>query len=220
MIENTKYILLMGPPGSGKGTLSSALVKRKDFFHLSTGDLFRAEISSKTDLGKKASDLMNKGLYVTDDITNQMVENKIKSLDKSLKFVVFDGYPRTLDQAQFIEKIINIDFIVELKIDEKVIYNRLTGRLICKNPTCKSVYHIQTKPPMVKGICDKCKEKLFIRNDDKPELVITRLNEYKNLTEPIISYFKNKTNYLEILSEDTSYVEQEFFRKIIGDNSG
>jgi adenylate kinase len=210
----------MGPPGSGKGTLSSSLMNKKDIYHLSTGDLFRVEISNKTDLGLKAVNLMNQGLYVTDDITNEMVKKKISSLDKSLKFVVFDGYPRTLDQAKYIEQIINIDYIVELKIKDDVIYERLTGRLICKNPTCKAVYHIKSKPPKENNICDLCKNPLFTRSDDKPELVITRLNEYKNLTEPIIKYFKEKTKYLEIQSEHTEHVETEFFEKVIGDNSG
>lgn len=191
-------ILLLGAPGSGKGTASERLIKFNGFTQLSTGDLYRAEISNKTELGLKAIEYMNAGKYVPDEITIGMVA---KFLEKQSTNLLFDGFPRTLAQAQELDKLLEakgtkLDKVVHFVCDENVLLERLSGRMIC--PVCKKSYHKTNIKPKVEGICDNDGATLVVRPDDAPEKIKVRLVEYNTLTAPLIKIYNNKMVELDV----------------------
>ncbi|WP_339033995.1 adenylate kinase [Spiroplasma endosymbiont of Cantharis rufa] len=185
-------IILLGAPGSGKGTLSEFLCEKKAFTQLSTGDLFRDNILNKTELGLKAKEFINKGKLVPDSITNSMVEKYLKGKKKDL---IFDGFPRTDDQALALDKMLEkldekIDKVIYLDIDESTLMGRLTGRMICQ--ICKRSYHRITRKPLKEGICDFDSGTLIVRPDDKEDKIKIRLEAYHNQTAPLIKFYKDK----------------------------
>ncbi|AUB32076.1 adenylate kinase [Spiroplasma floricola] len=185
-------IILLGAPGSGKGTLSEFLCEKDNFTQLSTGDLFRENISNKTDLGIEAQKYMNDGNLVPDSVTNSMVENYLKTRSSEL---IFDGYPRTDDQAKSLDIMLKnlnnqIDKVIYLEINQDVLLGRLTGRMICK--ICKRSYHKINRKPLKEGICDFDGGQLITRPDDQENKIKTRLEAYHTQTAPLIEFYKSK----------------------------
>lgn len=190
-------LIFMGQPGVGKGTVASLIAKNSELVHLSTGSIFRSEISNKTELGKKVEFYVNSGGYVPDEITNEIVKQAILKLKKENKYFILDGFPRTIAQAEFLKNIPDLNFkVIELTVPESIILERLSGRRVCTK--CGTGYHIKFKPPIKEGVCDLDNEQLLIRNDDKPEKIINRLSIYNEQTKPLLSYCKNDNSLVEI----------------------
>lgn len=187
-------ILIMGPAGSGKGTMSSTIVEEFKIVHISTGDMFRSAIANGTPVGLEAKAYMDNGNLVPDDVTDRMVKERI-SQDDCINGFLLDGYPRNLHQAHAIEAMAKeigkpIDLVINLQVDYDTLVTRITGRRICK--TCGAIYHITNKPSKVEGICDIDGGELYQRSDDTEEKLKIRYNEYVEQTEPSIEYFKSK----------------------------
>ena len=188
-------IILMGPPGAGKGTQAANLVKEYGLTHISTGDIFRSEIGKGTKLGLEAKSYMDKGLLVPDEVVNNMVKSYLEKLEDKKNGFLLDGYPRTLDQAKAFDALaegsdLAIDKVIALEIDFEKLADRVTGRRICKN--CGEIYHIKSKPSKVEGVCDVCGGELFQRKDDTVESLTVRLEEYSTQTAPVLEYYESK----------------------------
>ena len=186
-------LILVGPPGAGKGTQAVALAAHYKIPHISTGDIFRANLKNGTELGKKAQSFMDRGELVPDSVTNEMVKDRLGNSDVINGFLL-DGFPRNTNQAEvldaiLIEKKMPLDAALELSIDNSEIVKRLSGRRTCRN--CSATFHKDFEKPKVDGVCDKCSGELYQREDDKEEVITRRLEIYAQQTEPIISYYKN-----------------------------
>ena len=195
-------LILLGPPGAGKGTQCKRIVDRYAMVHLSSGDILRAERSAGTDLGRKAQTYMDSGALVPDELIIRMMIGAIK---KAPDGYVLDGFPRTVAQAKALDDALDaageeVDGIVNLVIDDQIIIRRMTGRRSC--PKCGAVYHVENLKPLVDGICDKDGEELVQRADDKPEVVANRLKTYHDQTSPVLGYYQ-KTGK-EILTIDAA----------------
>lgn len=187
------YIIMLGAPGTGKGTIGSELCDKFNLTHLSTGDIFREEIKNQTELGKLADTYMSNGKLVPDEITVEMVEHK---LDK-LEGVLLDGFPRTISQAESFKKYLQskdkkVNIVINLDIPDEDIIKRTSRRVVCSNKECKASFNTIFMPPKIEGICDKCGSKLIKRADDNPETIKQRLDVYHEETEPLISYYINE----------------------------
>ena len=187
-------ILILGPAGAGKGTMSEKIVEKYHIPHISSGDMFRNEISENTELGLAAQEYMNKGLLVPDEITIGMVKHRLTQPDCADGYLL-DGFPRTLPQAEALEKMtqslgIPLQVILDLEVELDELAKRITGRRICK--TCNEIFHIHFKPSKVEGVCDVCGTKLSQREDDTVERLMVRLQEYENQTVPVLEYFKDE----------------------------
>ena len=183
-------LILLGAPGSGKGTQAGRISDMFGIPHISTGDIFRKNIKDGTELGKKAREYMDKGLLVPDEVTNGIVEDRLADADCGKGFVL-DGYPRTTAQAKMLDSVLDkmnvrLDAALNIKVPDKDVIHRLSGRSMC---SCGETYHVAYKAPAVEGICDKCGKDLYVREDDKPETVGRRLKEYHEKTSPIINYY-------------------------------
>lgn len=195
--KNTLAILFLGPAGAGKGTQSSKLAEAYGISHLSTGDLIRSEIKSGSELGNKVKSIVEAGQLVSDDIVNEIVKNKISSLDS----FILDGYPRTLEQAKFLDSYKKLDYIFDLKAPREALIKRLSGRRMCtkeKDPNCKGMFHVEYNPPKEEGICDLCGSPLFQRKDDQPEVIERRLDSYEEETGKPLTEFYANDNLIEI----------------------
>jgi len=201
-------IVLFGAPGAGKGTQSSLLVERMGMVQISTGDLFRAAIKNKTALGQQAQSYMDKGELVPDSIVIGMVDEVLANLGQ--KSFILDGFPRTSAQADALGKILRqrgleIGKAVFLEVPREELLGRLTGRRVCKS--CGAVYHVSSKPTKVAGVCDNCGGEVIQRNDDKEDVIATRLKTYEENTLPLRTYFKESNKYVEVNgSQDTETV--------------
>jgi len=186
-------LILVGPPGAGKGTQAVQLAKHYKIPHISTGDIFRANLKNGTELGKQAQSFMDRGELVPDSVTNEMVRQRLGNSDVGNGFLL-DGFPRNTNQAEVLDGILKaknmpLDAALELKIDHAEIIKRLSGRRTCRG--CGASSHIEFEKPKVAGVCDKCQGELYQREDDNEEVVSRRLEIYSEQTEPIISFYKS-----------------------------
>ena len=186
-------LILVGPPGAGKGTQAVQLAKHYKIPHISTGDIFRANLKNGTELGKQAQSFMDRGELVPDSVTNEMVRERLGNSDVGNGFLL-DGFPRNTNQSEVLDGILKaknmpLDAALELKIDHAEIIKRLSGRRTCRG--CGASSHIEFEKPKVAGVCDKCQGELYQREDDNEEVVSRRLEIYSEQTEPIISFYKS-----------------------------
>ncbi len=207
-------IIMLGAPGAGKGTQAKQIADKYHIPHISTGDIFRANIKNGTELGKKAKEYMDQGALVPDELTCDLVMDRIAQDDAKNGFVL-DGFPRTIPQAEALtaalEKIgQKMDFAIDVDVPDENIVKRMSGRRACLN--CGATYHIVSIPPKKEGICDRCGNEIVLRDDDKPETVQKRLTVYHEQTQPLIDYYK-KQGILK--SVDGTVPMEEVFRSIV-----
>ena len=188
-------IVLLGPPGAGKGTLAVLLKKELDVPHISTGDIFRSNIKNGTELGKKVQGILASGALVPDEVTIEMVRARLGEDDTSSGYIL-DGFPRTIAQAEALSDMDEIDAVINFVLDDEEVVKRLSGRRLC--PSTGRIYHIVSNPPKKEGIDDETGEPLIQRDDDKPEAIMHRLEVYRAETAPLIDYYKEKGNLLDI----------------------
>ena len=186
-------IVMLGPPGSGKGTQSSRIAAHLKVPHIATGDLFREEIAAQTELGILADSFIAHGNLVPDEVTNEVVRERLALPDA--EGFVLDGYPRTLDQARALEATLGelerpLDGAFLIDVPDDAIVQRAIGRVLC--PGCGAIYHLQFKPPQVAGICDNCRSVLVVRDDDTPSTVRHRLAVYHRITAPVIGFYRDR----------------------------
>lgn len=186
-------IVLLGPPGSGKGTQAKQLMEELKIAHISTGDLLREAVKAQNDLGRKAKEYMDAGKLVPDDLVIALVREKVETLDGGF---ILDGFPRTIEQAEKLEEFSSIDAVINIEVDEGVLVERLTKRRSCRN--CGSVYHLMFNPPKKEGICDSCGGELYQRSDDTEATVRERLKTYTESTFPLVEYYRSKGKILNI----------------------
>lgn len=182
-------LILLGPPGAGKGTQAKSISNEYNIPHISTGDIFRKNISEKTALGIEAKGYIDKGLLVPDELTVRIVEDRLRS-DDCKKGYLLDGFPRTIYQAEELEKLDTLDYVLLLQVPDEFILSRMTGRRVCTG--CGASFHVTNNPPKIEGICDLCGGELVQRKDDKKETVAQRIEVYKKQTEPLVNYYKDK----------------------------
>lgn len=207
-------LVLLGPPGAGKGTQASAIVKKYDIPHISTGDIFRANIKEGTELGKEAKQYMDKGLLVPDELVVSIVKDRLLQADCKNGFLL-DGFPRTLNQGAALDEelskmSIKLDKVVNIDADKDILIERAIGRRVCKE--CGATYHVKNMPPKVEGKCDLDGGTLLQRDDDKEETVATRIQVYLKQTQPLINYYKEKGL---ILNVDGTKPIDEIFETIV-----
>jgi adenylate kinase len=182
-------IIMLGPPGAGKGTQAVKLAEKLGVPHISTGDILRREVTKNTKLGQVAHRFMAEGKLVPDDLVIKMTLKRLKQPDAKKGFIL-DGFPRNVAQAQALDKATKIDAVINLFLDPEDLVKRSTGRWVC--PKCDAVYHVLTNPPKKKGVCDKCGSALIQREDDTERVVRTRIKTYDELTEPIAAFYRAK----------------------------
>ncbi|MBO6148499.1 MAG: adenylate kinase [Lachnospiraceae bacterium] len=187
-------IIMLGAPGAGKGTQAKRISEKYGIPHISTGDIFRANIKEGTALGKEAKSYMDEGKLVPDELTVRILLDRV-SKDDCKGGYLLDGFPRTIPQAEVLDKELEkagdrVDFAIDVEVPDESIVKRMSGRRACLK--CGATYHVESLPPKTEGICDKCGEKLSIREDDKEETVKKRLEVYHKETEPLINYYEKK----------------------------
>lgn len=208
-------IILLGPPGAGKGTQASMLVKEFGVPHISTGDIFRAAIKEGTELGLKAKSFMDQGQLVPDEVVIGIVRERLTQKDCQDGFIL-DGFPRTVPQADALQDALKnlgmvLNAVVNLEVSEEELVTRLSGRRVCKN--CGATYHIKFSPAKNPGICDVCGGELYQRDDDKEETIRKRLEVYSNQTSPLIEYYQG-TGLLKTIKGDGKEIE-EIFKAVV-----
>jgi len=187
-------LILLGPPGAGKGTQAEKIAKEYNIPHISTGDIFRANIKNETKLGLKAKQYIDNGELVPDSVVVAIVEDRIKQDDTKNGFLL-DGFPRTENQALALDEVLNelgisLDAVINIKVDSQVLVSRITGRRICKD--CGATYHIEFNPPAEEGVCDLCGGELYQRSDDNEDTVQNRIDVYNKQTAPLIEYYSKQ----------------------------
>lgn len=187
-------IVMLGAPGAGKGTQAKMIADKYGVPHVSTGDIFRANIKEGTDLGKEAKSYMDKGLLVPDELTVKILLDRVSKEDCANGYVL-DGFPRTIPQAEVLDEALSklgdkIDYAINVDVPDENIITRMSGRRACLK--CGATYHIEHIPPKKEGICDRCGSELILRDDDKPETVKNRLDVYHKQTQPLIDFYQNK----------------------------
>ena len=207
-------IIMLGAPGAGKGTQAKKIAAKYAIPHISTGDIFRANIKNNTELGQKAKTYMDKGELVPDELVVDLIMDRFKEADCANGYVL-DGFPRTIPQAEALDKALSangesVDYAINVEVPDENIINRMSGRRACVG--CGATYHIQFNPTKVEGICDACGEKLILRDDDKPETVKKRLSVYHDQTQPLIDYYKNEGILAEV---DGTKDMEEVFQDIV-----
>ena len=207
-------IIMLGAPGAGKGTQAKQIADKYSIPHISTGDIFRANIKNGTELGKKAKQYMDQGALVPDELTCDLVMDRIQQDDCKNGFVL-DGFPRTIPQAEALDAALGkinekMDYAIDVDVPDENIVNRMSGRRSCLN--CGATYHLISIPPKVEGICDRCGSEIVLREDDKPETVQKRLKVYHEQTQPLIDYYKNQGI---LKSVDGTQPMDEVFKAIV-----
>ena len=200
-------IIMLGAPGTGKGTVAGILTQKLGVPQVSTGDIFRKHIKEQTELGKLADKYISKGHLVPDDVTIDLVKSRLQE-DDVKDGIILDGFPRTVVQAEALDKMLEeqgrkVDMVVNLTTPKEEIIERITNRRICSNPECKTIYNLILNPPKVEGICDKCGSELVQRKDDNRETVEARFENYLEVTSPLVEYYTKKGNLrTELVSKD------------------
>jgi len=207
-------IIMLGAPGAGKGTQAKMIAEKYSIPHVSTGDIFRANIKDQTELGMEAKKYMDQGLLVPDELTVKILLDRVAKDDCKNGYVL-DGFPRTIPQAEVLDKAVSelnesIDFAINVDVKDENIVKRMSGRRACLK--CGATYHIEHIPPKKEGICDKCGSELVLRDDDKPETVQKRLNVYHEQTQPLIDYYNRKGILKEV---DGSQDMKDVFSAIV-----
>lgn len=207
-------LVLLGPPGSGKGTYSSRIAKEFEIPHISTGDLLREEVKKGTELGERAKEYMNRGELVPNEIVLEILKQRLQQPDCERGFIL-DGFPRNLEQAKILGTIATIDLVIYLDVPDEIIIERLSNRRICRE--CGAIYNLKSMPPKVPGKCDVCGSELYQRDDDKPETIKNRLEVYREQTKPLIDHYKEKGILAEFKIEKEIPVEEgvESIKKLI-----
>jgi len=187
-------LILLGPPGAGKGTQAQMIVERYHIPQISTGDILRAAVKEGTSLGKQAKTFMDRGQLVPDEVVIGIIDERLRASDCNAGFIL-DGFPRTTPQAEALQAILtkirkSVDHVINIEVDPEELVRRLTGRRTCNN--CGGMFHIHFHPPQKEGVCDRCGGTLYQREDDGEETIRTRLKEYQKLTAPLIQYYQNK----------------------------
>ena len=207
-------IIMLGAPGAGKGTQADKICAKYNIPHISTGDIFRANIKNNTELGQKAKSYMDKGELVPDELVLDLVVDRIKADDCTNGYVL-DGFPRTIPQAEALDAALaaindKVDYAINVEVPDENIINRMSGRRACV--ACGATYHIVHIPTKVEGVCDKCGADLILRDDDKPETVKNRLNVYHEQTQPLIDYYTAKNVLHEV---DGTKAMEDVFSSIV-----
>ena len=212
-------IIMLGAPGTGKGTVAGLLQEKLGIKQVSTGDIFRKNIKEKTELGKIAEEYIAQGKLVPDDITIKIIEDRLNEPDVE-KGIILDGFPRTVRQAEALDKILEekgkkVDKVINLTTPEEEIIERIVNRRVCSNQECKAVYNIVLNPPKVEGICDKCGSELITRKDDTEETVKARLKNYFEQTSPLVDYYEKQGNLkTEIVSKTINKLGTEVAEEV------
>ena len=193
-------IIMLGAPGAGKGTQAKRIAEKYSIPHLSTGDIFRANIKNGTELGKKAKTYMDQGLLVPDELVVDLVVDRLNQ-DDCANGCVLDGFPRTIPQAEALDIALtaigqSVDYAINVEVPDQNIVHRMSGRRACVN--CGATYHVVYAPTKVENICDTCQGELILRDDDKPETVQKRLNVYHEQTQPLLDYYTKKNILVEV----------------------
>ena len=207
-------IIMLGAPGAGKGTQAKKIAAKYDIPHISTGDIFRANIKNGTELGNKAKTYMDQGLLVPDELVVDLVVDRVQQDDCKNGYVL-DGFPRTIPQAEALDKALaalgdKVDYAIDVNVPDENIVNRMGGRRACVG--CGATYHLVYAPTKTEGICDVCGKELILRDDDKPETVQKRLKVYHEQTQPLIDYYKNQGILREV---DGSVDMEDVFKEIL-----
>ena len=212
-------IIMLGAPGAGKGTQAKMIAEKCGIPHISTGDIFRANIKNGTELGAKAKEYMDKGLLVPDELVCDLVVDRIQQ-DDCEKGYILDGFPRTIPQAEALENALNaieqkLDYAIDIDVPDENIINRMSGRRACVG--CGATYHVLFNPTKVEGKCDVCGESLILRDDDKPETVKKRLDVYHTQTQPLIDFYTERKVLVEV--DGTQSMDKVFddIMKILGE---
>ncbi len=189
-------LILLGPPGAGKGTQAAKIIGKYEIPHISTGDIFRENIKEGTPLGKKAQEYMNRGELVPDSLVIEIATDRLTKDDCKEGFLL-DGFPRTVEQAEALDKFLaedgkKVDHVLNIDVEADILMKRLTGRRVCKG--CGATFHITNIPPKVEGVCDVCGEELYQRDDDTEETVANRIEVYNSQTKPLIDYYEKSGN--------------------------
>lgn len=211
-------IIMLGAPGAGKGTQAKKIAEKYQIPHISTGDIFRANIKNGTELGKKAKEYMDQGLLVPDELTCDLVVDRISQPDAANGYVL-DGFPRTIPQAKALTAALEargekIDYAVNVEVPDENIISRMSGRRACLG--CGATYHIQYNAPKAEGVCDTCGKELVLRDDDKPETVKKRLDVYHAQTQPLIDYYSAAGVLAEVDGTQDIQVVFDDIIKILG----
>ena len=210
-------LIILGPPGAGKGTQAAKICQKFDIPHISTGDIFRANIKNNTVLGQKAKEYMNKGELVPDELTCDLVFDRIMQ-DDAKKGFLLDGFPRNIFQAEKLDEVLEnrnlkIDNVVNIEVDDKLLIDRAAGRRVCKD--CGATYHIAFNKSKDENVCDNCNGELFQRDDDKEETIKNRIEVYNNNTKPLIDYYNKKGNLVNIAGEkDINIVFEDIVKAV------
>ena len=212
-------IIMLGAPGAGKGTQAKMIAEKCGIPHISTGDIFRANIKNGTELGAKAKEYMDKGLLVPDELVCDLVVDRIQQADCE-KGYILDGFPRSIPQAEALENALNaieqkLDYAIDIDVPDENIINRMSGRRACVG--CGATYHVLFNPTKVEGKCDVCGESLILRDDDKPETVKKRLDVYHTQTQPLIDFYTERKVLVEV--DGTQSMDKVFddIMKILGE---
>ncbi len=212
-------LVLLGPPGAGKGTQAELILKYFKIPHISTGDILREHIKNNTALGQKVKEYTDSGRLVPDDIILEIVQDRISKDDCSNGFL-FDGFPRTIAQAEALDSIlaekgIELDFVINLDVEDQIIIDRILNRRFC--PKCGKIYNLKLNPPKKDNICDDCNVELQQRKDDKLEVIKNRLEVYRQQTQPLITYYNSKNILINVPGDDTPEHIFEQIKKAIED---
>lgn len=211
-------VILLGPPGAGKGTVSKLLVEHDTSVHISTGDILRNSVKDGTPLGKTAKAYMDRGDLVPDSLIMDIIEERLKQPDCQQGFI-FDGFPRTIPQAEALDKLldklgITLNAVINLDISREVVLDRLTTRRTCSNADCQAIYNVKSMPTKVEGVCDTCGSPTIQRSDETEEAISNRLDTYNRMTAPLVDYYSKKGMLKSIKALNSKDAVQEIIEAL------